>query len=147
MVVIDDNDAARAALRFAARRAAKTGGSVEILALVPQQEFVQWGAVQATFEEEARLRAEAMVAQAASSLIEDTGIMPSITVRQGDPVTVVRELLAEQPHVAALVLGAAASGNPGKLVSHFAGNDAGQLPCPLMIVPGSLDDEAIDRLS
>jgi nucleotide-binding universal stress UspA family protein len=147
MVVIDDNDAARAALRFAARRAAKTGGSVEILALVPQQEFVQWGAVQATFEEEARLRAEAMVAQAASSLIEDTGIMPSITVRQGDPVTVVRELLVEQPHVAALVLGAAASGNPGKLVSHFAGTDAGQLPCPLMIVPGSLDDEAIDRLS
>ncbi|SKB53515.1 Universal stress protein family protein [Rhizorhabdus histidinilytica] len=147
MVVIDDNEAARAALRFAARRAIKTGGSVEILALVPQQEFVQWGAVQATFEEEARLRAEAMVAQAASALIEDTGVMPSITVRQGDPVTVVRELLAEQPHVAALVLGAAASGNPGKLVSHFAGTDAGQLPCPLMIVPGSLDDEAIDRLS
>ncbi|ABQ67733.1 universal stress protein [Rhizorhabdus wittichii] len=147
MVVIDDNEAARAALRFAARRAIKTGGSVEILALVPQQEFVQWGAVQATFEEEARLRAEAMVAQAASALIEDTGVMPSITVRQGDPVAVVRELLAEQPHVAALVLGAAASGNPGKLVSHFAGTDAGQLPCPLMIVPGSLDDEAIDRLS
>ena len=144
MVVIDDNEAARAALRFAARRATRTGGSVEILALVPQQEFVQWGAVQATFEEEARLRAEAMVAQAAS---EDTGVMPSITVRQGDPVAVVRELLAEQPHVAALVLGAAASGNPGKLVSHFAGTDAGQLPCPLMIVPGSLDDEAIDRLS
>jgi hypothetical protein len=147
MVVVDDNDESRAALRFAARRAAKTGGSVEILALVPQQEFVQWGAVQATLEEEARLRAEAMVAQAASSLIEDTGIMPAITVRQGDPVAVVRELLAEQPHVAALVLGAAAAGNPGKLITHFAGTDAGLLPCPLMIVPGSLDDEAIDRLS
>lgn len=147
LVVIDENDEARVALRFAARRAAKTGGSVEILALVPQQEFVQWGAVQATMEEEARLRAEAMVAQAASALIEETGIMPSITVRQGDPATVVRALLAEQPHVAALVLGAAASGNPGKLVSHFAGTDAGQLPCPLMIVPGSLDDDTIDRLS
>ena len=82
MVVIDDNEAARAALRFAARRATRTGGSVEILALVPQQEFVQWGAVQATFEEEARLRAEAMVAQAASALIEETGVMPSITVRK-----------------------------------------------------------------
>lgn len=147
LVVIDDNDAARVALRFAARRAAKTGGTVEILALVAQQEFVQWGAVQATLEEEARLRAEAMVAQAASALIEDTGVMPSITVRQGDPAAVVRALLAEQPHVAALVLGAAASGPPGKLIAHFAGADAGQLPCPLMIVPGSLDDEAIDRLS
>lgn len=147
LVVIDESDAARGALRFAARRAAKTGGAVEILALVPQQEFVQWGAVQATMEEEARLRAEAMVTQAASALIEETGVMPSITVRQGDPVTVVRELLAEQPHVAALVLGAEANGNPGKLVSHFAGADVGLLPCPLMIIPGSLDDETLDRLS
>ncbi|MBP8235393.1 universal stress protein [Rhizorhabdus sp.] len=147
LVVIDENDASRVALRFAARRATKTGGAVEILALVPQQEFVQWGAVQATMEEEARLRAEAMVAQAASALIEDTGVMPSITVRQGDPVAVVREILGEQPHVAALVLGAAASGNPGKLVSHFAGTDAGQFPCPVMIIPGSLSDEALDRVS
>lgn len=147
LVVIDDTDASRIALRFAARRAQKTGGSVEILALVAQQEFVQWGAVQAAMEEEARLRAEAMVAQAASALIEETGIMPSITVRQGDPVAVVREILDEQPHVAALVLGTTATGNPGKLVSHFAGTDAGLLPCPLMIVPGSLNDEAIDRLS
>lgn len=147
LVVIDDDDASRIALRFAARRAQKTGGAVEILALVAQQEFVQWGAVQAAMEEEARLRAEAMVAQAASALIEETGIMPSITVRQGDPIAVVVEILTEQPHVAALVLGAHASGNPGKLVSHFAGTDAGQLPCPVMIVPGSLSEEALDRLS
>jgi len=147
LVVVDENDAARVALRFAARRASKTGGAVEIVAPVPQQEFVQWGAVQAAIEEEARLRAEAMVAEAASALIEETGIMPSITVKQGDAVSVVRELLAENPHVAALVLGAAASGNPGTLVSHFAGADAGQLPCPVMIVPGSLSEEALDRLS
>jgi len=147
LVVIDDNEASRMALRFAARRAMKTGGAVEILALVAQQEFVQWGAVQAAMEEEARLRAEAMVAEAASSLIEETGLMPSITVRQGDPVSVVRALLNEQPGVAALVLGAAASGPPGKLITHLAGLEAGQLPCPLMIVPGSLDEEALDRLS
>lgn len=147
LVVIDDNDVARIALRFAARRAQKTGGAVEILALVAQQEFVQWGAVQAAMEEEARLRAEAMVAQAASALIEETGIMPSITVKQGDPVAAVREILAEQPHIAALVLGAPESGPPGKLIAHFAGAEAGQLPCPLMIIPGSLDEEALDRLS
>ncbi|KKC25398.1 universal stress protein [Sphingomonas sp. SRS2] len=147
LVVIDDNDAARVALHFAARRAQKTGGAVEILALVAQQEFVQWGAVQAAMEEEARLRAEAMVAQAASALIEETGIMPSITVKQGDPVAAVREVLAEQQHVAALVLGAPESGPASKLIAHFAGSEAGSLPCPLMIVPGSLDDEALDRLS
>lgn len=146
LVVIDDSEEARIALRFAARRAAKTGGAVEILALVAQPEFSQWGAVQAAMEEEARFRAEAMVAQATGALVEETGVIPSITVRQGDAVAIVRELLEERPGVAALVLGATAVGPPGKLIAHFAA-DAGQLPCPLMIIPGALSEESLDRLS
>ena len=68
-------------------------------------------------------------------------------VRQGERVKAVRALLEERPGIAALVLGAQESGGPGPLVSYFAGPQSGQLPCPLMIVPGSLDDEALDRLS
>ncbi|HWW64357.1 MAG TPA: universal stress protein [Sphingomonadaceae bacterium] len=147
LVVIDENEEARVALRFAARRAAKTGGSVEILALIAPPEFVQWGGVQAAMEEEAKLRAEALVAQAAGELIEETGLRPAITVRQGEPIAVVRALLRDRPDTAALVLGAAASGGPGPLVQHFAGTDSGKMPCPVMIVPGSLSDEALDRLS
>ena len=147
LVVIDDNDESRVALRFAARRAAKTGGAVEIVALIPPPEFVQWGGVQAAMDEEARLRAEALVAQAAGELIEETGLRPSITVRRGEPVAIVREMLADRPETAALVLGAAAAGAPGPLVAHFSGQDAGKLPCPVMIIPGSLSDEALDRLS
>ena len=58
LVVIDDSAEARIALRFAARRAAKTGGAVEVLAVVEPQDFVQWGGVQAAIEEEQRLRIE-----------------------------------------------------------------------------------------
>ena len=147
LVVVDETKEASVALRFAARRAAKTGGSVKIVALVLPPEFVQWGGVQATIEEEAHQRAEALVAGAAGSLMEETGIRPSITVRSGDPVQVVRRMLMEDNQIAALVLGAAATGAPGPLVSHFAGNDAGSLPCPVMVIPGSLSREAIDRLS
>ena len=147
LVVVDDTAESEIALRFAARRAAKTGGSVEILTLIPPAEFVQWGGVQATIEEEARLRAEAVVAGAAGTLIEESGIRPTIIVRQGDPVTVVRAVLAEKEGIAALVLGAAAGGAPGPLVAYFAGADAGAMPCPVMIIPGSLTREAIDRLS
>ncbi|MBB4642092.1 nucleotide-binding universal stress UspA family protein [Rhizorhapis suberifaciens] len=147
LVVVDETKEAGVALRFAARRAAKTGGAVQIVALVPPPEFVQWGGVQATIEEEAHQRAEALVAGAAGSLVEETGIRPSITVRAGDPVQIVRKMLMEDDKIAALVLGAAATGAPGPLVNHFAGNDAGSLPCPVMIIPGSLSREAIDRLS
>lgn len=147
LVVVDESPEAGIALRFAARRAVKTGGGVEILALVPHQEFIAFGGVQATIEEEARLHAQALVAQAAGTLLEESGLRPSITVRQGDGPAIVREIIAGNPEIAALVLGAAASGPPGPLVTHFAGADAGALPVPLMIVPGSLDREGIDRLS
>jgi len=147
LVVIDEGEESRVALRFAARRAAKTGGTVAILALVAPPEFVQWGGVQAAMEEEAQLRAEALVAQAAGELIEETGLSPTITVRQGEPVEVVRAVLGERPETAALVVGAPASGTPGPLLAYIAGVDAGTMPCPVMIIPGSLSDEALDRLS
>lgn len=147
LVVIDDSPESGIALRFAARRAVKTGGGVEILALIPPQEFIAFGGVQATIEEEARLHAQGLVAAAAGTLLEELGLRPAITVREGDGPAIIREIIAANPDVAALVLGAAASGAPGPLVTHFAGTDAGALPVPLMIVPGSLDREGIDRLS
>lgn len=146
LVVLDGSVEARVALRFAARRAAKTGGTVEMLAIVEPAEFVQWGGVQDAIEEEARLGAEALLHQAAGEIIDELGLKPLITVRQGEPVKAIRSLLEERPGIAALVLGAQASGGPGALVTHFAA-DAGQMPCPIMIVPGGLDDAALDRLS
>lgn len=147
LAVVDETEEAEIALRFAARRAAKTGGTVLILALIPPAEFLALGGVQATIEEEARQGAEALLAKAAGTLMEEAGIRPSIMVRQGEPVHVVRALLTENDQIAALVLGAAASGAPGPLVASFAGVDAGRMPCPVMIIPGSLSREAIDRLS
>jgi nucleotide-binding universal stress UspA family protein len=147
LVVIDESPEAGIALRFAARRAVKTGGGVEILTLIPPQEFIAFGGVQATIEEEARLHAEGLVAAAAGTLIEESDLRPSITVREGEGPKIIREMIAANPNIAALVLAAAPSGAPGALIAHFSGTDAGALPVPVMIIPGSLTSEAIDRLS
>lgn len=140
LVVMDESEAGRAALRYAARRAARNGSAVEILALIPPAEFVQWGGVQAAMEEEAKLRAEAMVVEASGAIFEEAGVHPSIVVREGDPVKVVSEIMKERTNLAALVLAAAIEGGPGPLIGHFAGAAAGTLPCPLIIVPGGLED-------
>ena len=147
LVVIDDSAEARTALRFASRRAAKTGGSIEVLAVVQPQDFVQWGGVQAAIEEEQRLRIAASVTASVGEIIDAAGITPEIVVREGDPVSVVRAYVGTRADIAALVLGAAASGHPGPLVADFTGNDAGKLPCPVMIVPGSLTEEQLEQLS
>ncbi len=147
LVVVDESPEAGIALRFAARRAVKTGGGVEILTVIPPQEFIAFAGVQATIEEEARLHAEGLVAGAAGTLLEESGLRPSITVREGEAAKIIREMIEANPEIAALVLGAAATGAPGELIAHFTGADAGALPVPVMIIPGSLTREAIDRLS
>ncbi len=147
LVIMDESDEARLALRYASRRAAGTMGEVHILAVLPRQDFVAWGSVQATMEEEARSRAEVMVMEAAGNLFTESGQQPAIAVKQGDAAEVVRDYLSNHPEVAVLVLATAANGAPGPLVSHFTGPNAGTLPCPLFVVPGSLSTDDIDRLS
>jgi nucleotide-binding universal stress UspA family protein len=147
LVVIDDSPEARVSLRFAARRAAKTNGRIEVLAVVEPQDFVQWGGVQAAFEEEQRLRIEGIVSSSVGEMLDESGVEASIIVRQGEPVKAVREHIGERDDVAALVLGAAPAGDPGPLVRNFTGNDAGKLPCPVMLIPGGLTDERLEQLS
>ena len=146
LAIIDETEEAHLALRFAARRAADTGGSVHILALVPRQQFNAFGGVQATIEEEARDRAEVMANSAAGELFSESGRMPQIAVRIGEGVAVINEYLDEHPEVAALVLGAAKEGSPGPLITHFSAHSS-SLRCPLFIVPGNLSEQRIDELS
>ena len=147
LVVVDDSAEAAVALRFAARRAAKTNGRVEVLGIVEPQDFVQWGGVQNAIEEEQRLRIEGVVSAAIGELLDESGVEAKIIIQQGEAVKAVRDYVGERQEVAALVLGAAPSGNPGPLVANFTGNDAGRLPCPVMLIPGSLTDERLEQLS
>jgi nucleotide-binding universal stress UspA family protein len=147
LVVVDDSAEARVALRFSARRAAKTGGRVEVLGIVEPQDFVQFGGVQAAIEEEQRLRIQGVVSSSIGEILDEAGVEANIIIRQGEGVRTVRDYLTGRDDIAALVLGAAPSGSPGPLVVNFAGHDAGRLPCPLMIIPGSLDDDRLEQLS
>ncbi len=146
LVIMDETEEALVALRFAARRAARTQAAVHLLALVPPQPFVAFGGVQATIEEEAHARAEVLATSAAGNLLNEAGIMPVISVRSGESEKVVRDYLAEHPETSALVLGAAKEGAPGPLVTTFACVQSGHLPCPVYVIPGSLSDADLDRL-
>lgn len=146
LVVMDETEEAQTALRFASVRARETGGSVHILALVPRQSFSAFGAVQATIEREAQERAEVIANAAAGNIFAESGRMPVIAVRTGNANEIIDKYLAEHDDIAALVLGAAANGNPGPLVTHFA-HAAGTLPCPVYIIPGSLTNPQVDAIA
>src|SRR5881392_2854938 len=89
LVVVDDSAESRAALRFAARRAPKTGGKIEVLGIAEPQDFVQFGGVQSAIEEEQRLRIEGVVSSAVGEILDESGVEANIVVRQGEPVRAV----------------------------------------------------------
>src|SRR5437763_16692524 len=128
LVVIDDSAEARVALRFAARRAAKTNGRIEVLGIVEPQDFVQFGGVQAAIEEEQRLRIEGVVSSAVGEILDESGVEAHIVVRQGEPVKAVREYVGDREEAHAHVPGAAPSGHPGTPIDHFTNRGPGKLP-------------------
>ena len=61
LVVLDDSRECLNAMRFAAMRAAKTGGGVQILSIIPPEEFQHWIGVADIMRAEARERIEALL--------------------------------------------------------------------------------------
>src|SRR4029079_846727 len=80
-------------------------------------------------------------------ILDESGVEAKIIVQQGEPVKAVRDYVGNREEVAALVPGAAPSGSQGVRVANFCGNDAGKLPCPVMLIPGSLSDERLEQPS
>jgi len=147
LVVVDESPESQLALRYGARITARSGGHLALLHVLPKAEFMQWGGVQEAMAAEAQDRAEQLLAQAAEEATRMGAAQPALSVRQGRAIDEVLAHLRENSHIHVLVLGAAQKGAPGPLVSFFSGEAAGQLPCLVVIVPGGLDVETVDRLT
>jgi nucleotide-binding universal stress UspA family protein len=148
LVVIDESAEHHVALRFAALRAAHTGGRVAMLYVIEPQDSQQWKAVEDLMREERRAEAEATIKQLSEQVFEWSGSMPAIFLREGKMREELLKLIEEEPSISILVL-AAATGpeGPGPLVTHLAGKIAGRLRIPVTIVPGGLTDEQIAALT
>lgn len=148
LVVMDDSPEFLNALRFAAIRASKTGGAVEILGIIGPEEFQHWLGVGEAMRVEARERIEAHFAVFSKWMVEKEGVQPELVIREGEKVTEILAQIKEDPEVGILVLGANPSGEgPGPLVSQLVGSQGGVLPVPVTIVPGSMTKEAIIAVS
>ena len=148
LVVIDESAEHQVALRFAALRAAHTGGRVAMLYVIEPQDSQQWKAVEDLMREERRAEAEATIKQLSEQVFEWSGSMPAIFLREGKMREELLKLIEEEPSISILVLGAATGPEgPGPLVTHLAGKIAGRLRIPVTIVPGGLTDEQIAALT
>ena len=145
---MDDSPEFLNALRYAAIRASKTGGAVEILGIIGPEDFQHWLGVGEAMRLEARERIEAHFKVFSKWMQDKEGITPELIIREGEKATEVLAQIKEDPEVGVLVLGANPSGDgPGPLVAQLVGRQGGVLPVPVTIVPGSMTKEAIVAVS
>jgi nucleotide-binding universal stress UspA family protein len=147
LVVLDDSRECLNAMRFAAMRAAKTGGGVQILSVIPPDEFQHWIGVGDIMREEARERIHAHFEVFAKWMRDKQGVDPELVIREGEAVPEILSQIREDTEIGVLVLGAGTdSKGPGPLVSQLS-RSAAQLPVPITIVPGDLSKERLEAVT
>ncbi|MFO0997974.1 MAG: universal stress protein [Alphaproteobacteria bacterium] len=148
LVVVDESEELRVALRYACRRAVRTGGRVSLLYVIEPEPFLHWSSAERLREEEQRAQAEQRLQELSAKVVEWTGDMPTLYIRKGLRRDELLKLLDEEPDISVLVLGSATGRRgPGPLITALTRRYAGRLHVPLTIVPGSLTDEQIDVLT
>ncbi len=147
LVVLDDSRECLNAMRFATLRAAHTGGGVQILAVIPPEEFQHWIGVADLMRAEARERIEAHFEVFAKWMRDRHGVNPELVIREGEPAAEILAQIREDPEIGVLVLGASTeSAGPGPLVTQLS-RASGGLPVPLTIVPGGLSKERLEAIA
>ena len=147
LLILDDSQECLNAMRFAAMRAARTGGGVEVLAVIPPEEFNHWIGVSDIMRSEARERIEVHFEVFAKWMRDRQGIDPELVIRAGEPIQEILAQVKDDPEIGVLVLGAGTDKKgPGPLVTQLTKN-AGSLPIPMTIVPGDLSKERLEAIT
>jgi nucleotide-binding universal stress UspA family protein len=142
LVVIDETEECDRALTFAAWRTKRTGGTVVLMSVVAQPEFIGMG-VEDVLRAEAVEEAERNLDMRLARIREIGDVRSESVIREGNGAEQIEEVIARDKDIAILVLAASKSPDgPGPLVTHFAAR-ANVLPIPLTIVPGRMTDEEV----
>ena len=148
LVVVDETPEHRIAVRYAARRAAHTGGRLAMLYVTEPAELQHFQAIEELAREERREAAEQLIQQLCEEIAPIAGSMPMVYIREGRARDELLTLINEEPTISILVL-AAGTGpeGPGPLISYLAGKPAARMRIPITIVPGGLSVDQVDQLS
>jgi nucleotide-binding universal stress UspA family protein len=148
LIVVDETEEMRVALRYAALRARRTGGHVALLYVIEPSDLQQWMAVETLMREERREEAEALLQKLSGEVAELCGSLPIVYIREGRRRDELLALLDEEPSISILVLAAGTGAEgPGPLVTQLVGKMSGKMRVPVTVVPGSLSDEQIAALT
>lgn len=148
LVVVDDSQELKVAMRYAALRARKSGGRVALLYVVEPVAMDSLMSFDRLLRDEQRAEAETKLQRLARESHNIAGTPPCLIIREGDRRDELIKLLETDEHISVLVLGAGVGKEgPGPLISYLTNRAVARLHVPLTIVPGGLTDAELDAIT
>ncbi|TPE49925.1 universal stress protein [Amaricoccus solimangrovi] len=147
LIILDDTPEMLNAIRYAAIRASKTGGAIEMLGIISPVDFQPFMGVADVMRAEAREKIEAHFQVFKSRLEKREGLTPTLAIREGDRIEQVIAHVKSDPEIGVLVLGAGTDKGPGPLVAALTGRRMNEMHVPITIVPGGMTKEEIAAVS
>lgn len=147
LVLLDDSRECLNAMRFAAMRAANSGGGVVILSIIPASEIQHGFGVADVMRAEAQDRIEAHFEVFAKWMRDRPKVEPELVIREGDPADELIAQVAADPEIGIVVLGLNSDKSGQNPVLSRLMRDPGALPCPITIVPGDLSKERLEAIT
>ena len=140
LVVADDTDEFKLALKYACITAKNHRARLGILHIVEDQEFQHWGSVEGRMKKELREQGEKYLWTIAMEATDINGIVPSLYIAEGEPGEALLKTIDDDEAIVQLILGGGPNGAPGPLVSFCLGKGLTRLNVPVVIVPSHIKE-------
>ena len=147
LVLLDDSRECLNAMRFAAMRAANTGGAVVILSVIPAEDIQHGFGVADVMRAEAQERIEAHFEVFAKWMRAKAKVEPELVIREGDPAEELISQISDDPQIGVVVLGLNSDKSAANPVLTRLMREAGTLACPITIVPGEMSKERLEAIT
>jgi len=140
LVVADDSDEFKSALRYACQMAKNHRARLGILHIIEDQDFQHWGAVEVKMKKEMREQGEKYLWTVAKTANDLNGIIPSLYFAEGEAGEAVLKTIDADDHIVQLILGGGTDHSPGPLVNFCIGKGLARMKVPVVVVPGHIKE-------
>jgi nucleotide-binding universal stress UspA family protein len=147
LVVVDDSKELKNAIHFAAQRAKNTDGTLSMLYVVDHAINAQWSKVEHLIEQEETSEAKKICRNWVQIIKDKFNIDTEIIIKLGKKKDEIIKILKEDKDIRFLVLATSGDGeNPGPVIKSLLSSKMRDLSIPIVLVPGSMDENDINLI-
>lgn len=147
MVCIDTTNASESALRYACYKAKATGFNVQILAVLEaSHKNLLFGA--RAIGNEKRQQLEKHLDKLTKAICAETGVIPAVSIREGEIVTEITRELKTTPGCKILIFGKSHNSlSDNTVLPKIVGKIGSKINVPVTIVPENLSKDFLQELA